>query len=78
MIARNIRAGSAFIELFLNDNRLVRGLRRAESRLRAVGQRFVMIGTAMAGLGTAALAPLKFMAEGAASLGDKSQPRLPT
>ena len=71
MIARNIRAGSAFIELFLNDSRLVRGLRRAESRLRSVGQRFVMIGTAMAGLGTTALVPLKSMADGAAALGDK-------
>lgn len=71
MIARNIRAGSAFIELFLNDSRLVRALRRTESRLRSVGQRFVMIGTAMPGLGTTALAPLKSMADGAASLGDK-------
>ena len=33
--ARGIRAGAAYVELYANDSRLVRGLKRAQARLRA-------------------------------------------
>ena len=36
--ARGIRAGRAFVELFADDSKLVRGLRRAEKRLKAFGE----------------------------------------
>ena len=35
--AQGIRAGRAFVELFADDRKLVRGLRRAEKKLRAFG-----------------------------------------
>jgi len=31
---REVRAGAAYIELYVNNNRLVRGLKRAQRRLR--------------------------------------------
>ena len=34
---QGIRAGRAFVELFADDSKLVRGLRRAEKRLKAFG-----------------------------------------
>ncbi|NBB96371.1 MAG: hypothetical protein GVY16_11620 [Planctomycetes bacterium] len=36
--ARGIRAGRAFVELFADDSKLVRSLRRAERKLKAVGE----------------------------------------
>lgn len=49
--ARGIRAGSAYIELYANDNRLVRGLKRAEKRLRAFGASVRQIGARLVGIG---------------------------
>ena len=34
--AQGIRAGKAFVELFADDNQLVRGLRRAEKKVKAL------------------------------------------
>jgi hypothetical protein len=56
--APGIRAGRAFVELFVDDSKLVRGLRRAEKRLKAFGDRIRNLGLKIAGLGTAMLAPL--------------------
>ncbi len=36
---KGIRAGRAFVELFADDSRLVRGLRAAEAKIKAFGQR---------------------------------------
>ena len=36
--ARNIRAGAAYIELFVNDSKLVRGLQSASKKLKAFGE----------------------------------------
>ncbi len=44
--ARGIRAGAAYVELYAQDNRLVRGLRRAQRRLKTFGA-----GVRQAGLG---------------------------
>jgi hypothetical protein len=62
----SVRAGRAFVELFAprlrsgqaDDQHLVRGLRRAEKRLKAFGDRIRSLGLKIAGLGTAMLAPL--------------------
>jgi hypothetical protein len=56
--ARGIRAGRAFVELFADDSKLVRGLRRAEKRLKAFGDRIRNFGLKMAGAISAAIAPL--------------------
>ncbi|MBN1123939.1 MAG: phage tail tape measure protein [Sedimentisphaerales bacterium] len=53
-----IRAGRAFVELFADDSQLVRGLRRAEAKLKAFGNSVRDIGMGMAKLGAAAVAPL--------------------
>ena len=50
--ARGIRAGAAYIELYANDNRLVRGLNRAQKRLKAFGSSVQRIGARLTGIGT--------------------------
>ncbi len=55
--AKGIRAGRAFVELFADDSKLVRGLRRAEKKLKAFGSRVSSMGRSMAGIGLAAAAP---------------------
>ena len=54
----SIRAGRAFVEFFADDSKLVRGLRRAEKRLRVFGAKVRNLGLKLAGLGTALAAPL--------------------
>lgn len=49
--ARGIRAGAACIELYANDNRLVRGLNRAQKRLKAFGSSVQRIGAHLTGIG---------------------------
>jgi len=55
--ARGIRAGAAYIELYAHDNRLIRGMRRAERRLKAFGKSVSAIGRRMMGLGAVLAAP---------------------
>jgi len=56
--AKGIRAGRAFVELFADDSKLVRGLRRAERRLKAFGKHISALGRKLAGLGAALAAPI--------------------
>ena len=49
----SIRAGRAFVELFADDSKLVRGLRRAQKKLKAFGQSIRNMGLKIAGLGAA-------------------------
>ncbi|NLY01518.1 MAG: phage tail tape measure protein [Rhodopirellula sp.] len=53
-----IRAGRAFVELFADDSRLVRGLKRAERKLRAFGDSIRNFGLKLAGAVSAITAPL--------------------
>jgi len=69
--AKGIRAGRAFVELFADDSKLVRGLRRAEKKLKAFGNSIRNLGLKMAGLGTAILAPLLGTAKAFSSMGDQ-------
>jgi len=69
--AKGIRAGRAFVELFADDSKLVRGLRRAEKRLKAFGDRIRNLGLKIAGLGAAMLAPLLGAAKAFGSMGDQ-------
>jgi len=66
-----IRAGRAFVELFADDKKLVRGLRRAGKKLKAFGQSIRNLGLKVAGLGTAVLAPLAASAKVFNSMGDQ-------
>jgi hypothetical protein len=62
-----IRAGRAFVEVFADDSRLVRGLRRAQKRLQAFGRSVRDMGVRIFSLTTAAFAPLGGLAIKAAS-----------
>lgn len=64
-----IRAGKAYVELSLHD-RLTRGLRRAQARLRAFGQTVGEIGQKMTMLGTAGVTAAFASAKKFASMGD--------
>gem|GEM_PF-213682 len=55
---QGIRAGRAFVELFADDSRLVRGLRAAERRIKAFGTSVRRMGMKLAAISAAALAPL--------------------
>jgi hypothetical protein len=69
--SQGIRAGRAFVELFADDTKLVRGLKAAEKRLKAFGAGVQSIGTNLFGLGSAAVAPLLAATNVFASMGDQ-------
>ena len=68
---RGIRAGRAFVELFADDSKLVRGLRRAKKKLKAFGDSIRNFGLKLAGLGAAMLAPLAASAKVLSNYGDQ-------
>jgi len=68
---QGIRAGRAFVELFADDSKLVRGLRRAERKLRAFGDSVRNLGLKMAALGSAMFAPLAASAKLFSGYGDQ-------
>jgi hypothetical protein len=47
---KEIRAGRAFVELLVDDSKLVRGLRGAEKKLKAFGNSIRNFGLKVAGL----------------------------
>jgi len=68
---QGIRAGRAFVELFADDSKLVRGLRRAQKKLKAFGQSIRAMGLKIAGLGAAVLAPMLGTAKAFGAMGDQ-------
>lgn len=58
--SRSIKAGAAYVELFADNSRLVRGLRLAENRIKAFGQKASQIGQRMLLLSGAMATPLAF------------------
>lgn len=66
----SIRAGRAFVELFADDTKLVRGLRSAERRLRTFGNGIRTLGLKMMAIGGALLAPLIGSAKAFSKMGD--------
>lgn len=65
-----IRAGRAFVELFADDSKLVRGLKRAQAKLKAFGESVRNMGLKLAGLGSAIVAPLVASTKVFAKMGD--------
>ncbi len=59
----DIRAGKAFVELYVKNSALMKGLAEAQKRLRDFGNGISVVGKWMMGLGTAAIAPLALMAK---------------
>jgi len=69
--ARGIRAGAAYIELFINDSKLVRGLEKASKKLKAFGDAITGWGQKMAAIGAAITAPLVGSAKAFSEMGDR-------
>jgi len=67
----SIRAGRAFVELFADDSKLVRGLRSAERKLRAFGNGIRTLGLKMMAIGAGLLTPLIGSAKAFSSMGDQ-------
>ncbi|VTU00995.1 Family phage tail tape measure protein OS=Rhodopirellula baltica SH28 GN=RBSH_02343 PE=4 SV=1: PhageMin_Tail [Gemmataceae bacterium] len=53
-----IRAGRAFVEIFMNDNAFWRSWRTLQSRMKQVGRLMVSVGVTTAGVGALALKPV--------------------
>ena len=70
-LSQAIRAGAAFVELYIRDNRLVRGLANAAKRLRAFGAAVRQIGREFMTAGAAIIVPLLGAAKLFASVGDQ-------
>ena len=68
---RDIKAGAAYVELFLHDNRFTRGLNLAQKKLKAFGTRLSSLGKRMMLLGTGIVAPLVAAAKSYARMGDE-------
>lgn len=75
--SQGIKAGSAFIELLLNDDKLVKGLQKAGKKLKAFGDSIAGWGKKLMGIGSAITAPLvgfaKVFASGSKELQTLSQ-----
>ncbi|GAB6188130.1 phage tail tape measure protein [Thermopirellula anaerolimosa] len=65
-----IRAGQAFVELFADDSRLVRGLKAASKRLKAWGQSVTAAGRRMLSAGMVAVGGMLGASRVFASMGD--------
>ena len=65
-----IRAGRAFVEIFADNSKLVRGLKAAQARLKAFGTSVRAMGTKMMAVGGAITAPLIGAAKVFSSMGD--------
>ena len=66
-----IRAGRAFVELFADDKRLVRGLKAASGKLKAWGAGVTSMGVKLFAAGAGVLAPLLLSVKKFASVGDE-------
>lgn len=55
--AQAIKAGAAFVQLYVDDNRLTRGLRRAQQKLKAFAASLKSVGSRMLSLGSASAVP---------------------
>ncbi|HXG09469.1 MAG TPA: phage tail tape measure protein [Gemmataceae bacterium] len=75
--ASGIRAGAAYVELFVKDSRLVKGLNAVSARLKAFGASITALGAKLAGLGVTLALPFlgaaKLFADMGSDMLDMSQ-----
>jgi TP901 family phage tail tape measure protein len=69
--ASGIRAGAAFVELYLNDAKLVSGLRKAQAKLKAFSASVTTVGRAMLSAATVAAVPFALSAHVFGGFADK-------
>jgi len=72
MASGGIKAGRAFVEIGADDSEFNQALNRAQARLKAFGSKISAIGTTMAGVGAAILAPLAASIKVFTSWGDST------
>ena len=65
-----IRAGKAYVELYADDSKLVRGLKQAANKIHAFGTKISAVGQKFIMLGAAIAAPLAAASKMFASMGD--------
>ena len=68
--SKGIRAGRAFVELFADDKRLVRGLKRASAKMKSWGTKMTSLGAKAMAAGGAMMAPLLGSVKSFMSAGD--------
>ena len=61
--ARGIKAGAAYVELLTDDSAMMRGLKRAQLKLKAFGESISALGKKMMALGAAVAAPMALAAK---------------
>lgn len=71
MAAGDIRAGRAFVQITVNDRKLVAGLKKARARLNAFSSNILGVGARLIGLATGLAAPFIAAATGFAIMGDE-------
>ena len=69
--ARGIRAGRAYVELFADNTKLIRGLRQASAKLKAFGATVTAVGMKLAAFGAIIGAPLAVATKVFASFDDQ-------
>ena len=69
--AQGIRAGRAFVELFADDTKLVRGLRAAERKLKAFGSSVQTMGKGLFAMGASVVTPLLAATSVFSEMGDQ-------
>jgi len=69
--AQGIRAGAAFVELHLRDNKLTRGLALVSAKLKAFGAGILGVGRQVAGVGSLLAAPFVLAAKTFADMGSE-------
>jgi len=69
-VAKGIRAGAAYVELYAKNNQLVKGLKAAEQKLKAFGAGIRSMGVKLLGLGSVLAAPLAGAVMKFAAVGD--------
>ncbi len=69
-MSKAIEAGRAFVKVFADNSKLIKGLALAKQRVAKFGKNISMVGAGMSAIGTAVLAPMGAMGKMFASAGD--------
>lgn len=69
--ASSVKAGHAFVEITMDDSKLVQGMKRAQAKLKSFSTSVTAIGTKLMMIGTAAAAPFAFATKQFADFNDQ-------
>src|SRR5574344_472348 len=69
--ASSVKAGCAYVEITMDDSKLVQGMKRAQAKLQSFSTSVTAIGTKLMMIGTAAAAPFAFVTKQFADFDDQ-------